>query len=132
MHRDAHRVGEELSETPDSLSIALDKAQTVWMTSPWPFVPYSPPPAAPGESIVDYRSRVAAEKLQAAERKRRELADQLSVGNAPAARIRAWETAYGLRLPRDGSHPILNVIASVARLSLDEVREEQRRRAAPP
>ena len=103
------------------------------MTStPWPFIAHAPPPAAPGESMVDYRSRVAAEKVQAVERRRRELADQFSIDNAPAARIRAWESAYGLRLPRDGSHPVLSVIASIARLSLDEVREEQRRRAAPP
>jgi hypothetical protein len=82
--------------------------------------------------MVDYRSRMAAEKVQAVERRRRELADQFSIDNAPAARIRAWESAYGLRLPRDGAHPVLSVIASIARLSLDEVREEQRRRAAPP
>jgi hypothetical protein len=103
-----------------------------YMTSnSFPFRAYSPPPASPGESIVDYRTRVVTDQLQIAERKRRDLADQLSVSNAPSARIRAWETAYGLRLPIDDAHPILKVIATVAQLSLEEVREEQRRRAAP-
>jgi hypothetical protein len=97
----------------------------------WPFRAYSPPPAAPGESIGDYRSRVASDQLEIAERKRRDLADQLSEAHTPQARIRAWESAYGLRLPNDGSHPILKVIASAAKLSLEEIREEQRRRASP-
>jgi len=34
-------------------------------------------------------------------------------------------------LPNDDAHPILKVIAMTAKLSLEEIREEQRRRAAP-
>ncbi len=97
----------------------------------WPFRAYSPPPATPGESIGDYRSRVANDQLQIAERKRRDLADQFSVAISPAERIRSWESAYGLRLPNDNAHPILKQIAITAKLSLEEVHEEQRRRAAP-
>ena len=41
-----------------------------------------------------------------------------------------WEKLHGLRLPSDTSHPILDVIAVGTRLSLDEVRDEQRARLA--
>jgi hypothetical protein len=85
---------------------------------------------APGETINDYRSRVAAEQSQAVERRRQELAQQLSVANAPDMRIRAWEKAHGLRLPNDAAHPVLTVIAAITHLTLEEVHEEQRRRAA--
>ena len=60
-----------------------------------------------------------------------ELAEQRSDRNPPDVRIRIWEKLHGLRLPKDAAHPILEVIAISTRLTLDEVREEQRARLAP-
>jgi hypothetical protein len=41
-----------------------------------------------------------------------------------------WEKVHELRLPSDPAHPILDVIAVSTRLTLAEVQEEQRMRAA--
>lgn len=74
--------------------------------------------------------RVAQAEYERAERKRRELAEQRSEANTPDARIRSWERLHGLRLPSDPAHPILDVIAVSTRLTLAQVQEEQRARAA--
>jgi hypothetical protein len=85
----------------------------------------------PGELVSDYRMRLAAERAEAEERRRLELLDLSSTANAPDARIRAWERAHGLTLPRAESHPVLMAVAAATRLTLDQVNEEQRRRLAP-
>ena len=85
----------------------------------------------PGELASDYRVRLAEERAEADERRRVELLDLSSTAKAPEARIRAWERAHGLTLPRDASHPVLNSVAATTRLTLDQVREEQRRRLMP-
>lgn len=59
-----------------------------------------------------------------------DLAAQHSDRNPPDVRIRIWEKLHGLRLPSDSAHPILDVIAVGTRLTLAEVREEQRARRA--
>ena len=100
-------------------------------SSSWILSPHSAPPASPGELMTDYRSRLALEQFQAAERRERELAEQSSALNAPEVRIRAWEQAHGLKLPRDSAHPVLSVVAAVTHLTLEQVHEEQRRRSAP-
>ena len=74
--------------------------------------------------------RLAHEKFERAEKRRQELADQRSDLNPPDVRIRTWERIHALRLPSDPAHPILDVIAVSTRLTLEEVREEQRSRAA--
>ena len=74
--------------------------------------------------------RLAHEELERAEKRRRELAEQCSELNPPEVRIRTWEKVHQLRLPADPSHPILDVIAISTRLTLADVREEQRMRAA--
>jgi hypothetical protein len=85
----------------------------------------------PGELVSDYRLRLAAERVEAEERRRVELLDLASTANPPHARIRAWERAHGLALPRSESHPVLNSVAAATRLTLEQVREEQRRRVVP-
>ena len=85
----------------------------------------------PGEQVSDYRVRLAEERAEADERRRIELLDLSSTANSPEARIRAWERAHGLTLPRSASHPVLNSVAAVTRLTLEQVREEQRRRLMP-
>ena len=74
--------------------------------------------------------RLADEAYERAEKRRQELEEQRSALNPPDARIRTWERVHQLRLPADPAHPILEVIAIGTRLTLAEVREEQRTRAA--
>lgn len=88
-------------------------------------------PMNPGELPSDYRVRVAEERAEADERRRVELLDLSATANAPGTRIRAWERTHGLTLPRDAAHPVLNSVAAATNLTLDQVREEQRRRLIP-
>lgn len=88
-------------------------------------------PMNPGELATDYRVRLAEERAEADERRRVELLDLSATTNSPEARIRAWERAHGLTLPRDAAHPVLNSVAAATRLTLEQVREEQRRRLMP-
>jgi hypothetical protein len=91
--------------------------------------PSRPPTAS--EIVKDHRARIQLEEREKAERRRLELAEQRSDVNSPEMRIRAWEKVHGLRLPADANHPILDVIAVATRLTLEQVREEQRARSAP-
>lgn len=81
--------------------------------------------------LRDFRQRLADEQLERAEKKRIQLADQRSDFNDPKERIRAWERAHGLRLPTNPAHPVLAVVAAATSLTLEQVLEEQRQRAAP-
>lgn len=85
----------------------------------------------PGELNSDYRIRLAQERAEADERRRLELLDLTSMANAPQARIRAWERAHGLTLPRGASHPVLTSVAAATHLTVEQVRDEQRRRLLP-
>ena len=73
--------------------------------------------------------RAAHEEFERAEKRRQELAEQRSELNPPDVRIRTWEKVHQLRLPSDPTHPILDVVAIGTRLTLAQVREEQRTRA---
>jgi hypothetical protein len=83
-----------------------------------------------GDFAKSATERLAQEEHERAERRRQELAQQRSDLNPPEVRIRMWEKVHQLRLPSDPTHPILDVIAISTRLTLAEVREEQRTRAA--
>lgn len=85
----------------------------------------------PGELPGEYRVRLAEERAAADERRRIELLDLTSTVNTPAKRIRAWERAHGLTLPRAESHPVLISVAAATHLTLEQVQEEQRRRMTP-
>jgi hypothetical protein len=85
----------------------------------------------PGELATDYRVRLADEQAHADERRRIELLELSATANAPDARIRAWERTHGLTLPRGSAHPVLNSVAAATRLTIDQVRDEQRRRLLP-
>ncbi len=87
-------------------------------------------PQIPGELASDYRARLAVEQARADERRQLELAEQSSLHNAPEVRIRAWERAHGLTLPRAAEHPVLLSVAATTRLTLEQVHAEQRRRQA--
>jgi hypothetical protein len=85
----------------------------------------------PGELNADYRVRLALEQSEAEERRRLELMELSATTNAPATRIRAWERTHGLTLPRAESHPVLSSVAAATSLTLEQVRDEQRRRLQP-
>ncbi len=95
----------------------------------WPFRA-APAHASADAVLKDHRERLALEQREKAERRSHELSEQSSSLNTPETRIRMWERVHGLSLPRDPSHPVLDVIAAATRLTLDEVREEQRLRTA--
>jgi hypothetical protein len=80
--------------------------------------------------LVNPAERLAREEYERAEKRRQELAEQRSELNPPDVRIRTWERIHQLRMPSDPAHRILDVIAVSTRLTLEEVREEQRARAA--
>ena len=84
----------------------------------------------PGDLVKTPAERLAHEEYERAEKRRQDLAEQRSDLNPPDVRIRMWEKVHQLRLPSDPTHPILDVIAVSTRLTLAEVREEQRTRAA--
>ena len=83
-----------------------------------------------GELVRTPGERLAHEESERAEKRRQDLAEQCSAVNPPDVRIRTWEKVHQLRLPADPTHPILDVIAVGTRLTLAEVLEEQRNRAA--
>ena len=83
-----------------------------------------------GDLVTTPAERFAHEEHERTEKRRLELAEQRSDLNPPDVRIRTWERIHALRLPSDPEHPILDVIAISTRLTLEEVREEQRKRAA--
>jgi len=85
----------------------------------------------PGETGADFRARVALRHAEALERRQLDLAGQTANVHSPAERIRIWERLHQIALPRDPAHQILHVIAADTALSLEEVRTEQRQRAAP-
>jgi hypothetical protein len=85
----------------------------------------------PGELNSDYRARLVLEQSRAVERRQAEMSELTAVGNAPEARIRAWERTHGLSLPRASAHPVLNSVVAATRLTLEQVHAEQRRRLAP-
>ena len=83
-----------------------------------------------GDFAKSAAERLAQEEHERAEKRRRELAEQRSDLNPPNVRIRTWEKLHQLRLPSDPAHPVLDIIAISTRLTLAEVQEEQRTRAA--
>jgi len=80
--------------------------------------------------VSTYAERIALEALERAHQKRADQAEQISDLNSPEVRIRAWEKLHGLRLPADPTHPVLEIVATSTKLSLEQVLEEQRARAA--
>ncbi len=80
--------------------------------------------------VSTFAERLVIEERERAHQRHLDRAEQISDLNSPAIRIRAWEKLHGLRLPSDPAHPVLDVVAVSTRLSLNQVQEEQRARAA--
>lgn len=88
-----------------------------------------PPAADRADPTAGYPARIMREQIEEAERAQRERIEQSCELNTPAIRIRAWERLHRLTLPRGSAHAVLDVVASATRLTLEQVREEQRRRS---
>jgi hypothetical protein len=80
--------------------------------------------------VTTFAERLLLEERERAHQRHLDRAEQISDLNSPEIRIRAWEKLHGLRLPSDPDHPVLDVVAISTRLTLDQVHEEQRARAA--
>jgi hypothetical protein len=80
-------------------------------------------------NISDRRAAVQREEAERATERKEELASQSSVLNSPQDRIRIWERLHALSLPLSGTHRLVRVIATQTELSVQQVQEEQRRRA---
>jgi hypothetical protein len=93
---------------------------------------HSAPVPFAGETNNDYRARIAHHQADMLEKRQRELLEQTSTLNSPTARIRIWERLHQLTMPRDPNHRLIAIIAANTGLTVDEVREEQRLRSAPP
>jgi hypothetical protein len=87
-------------------------------------------PRTAGDALKDLRAEAERARQEKAEQRRLEAAELQSNEHSPERRIRAWEKLYGLHLPTDANHPVLDVIAASTHLTLEQLREEQRARAA--
>ena len=100
-------------------------------SNPWSLSSHLPPAADHADPTTGYPARVIREQIEEAERAQRERIEQSCELNTPAARICAWERLHRLTLPRGPAHAVLEVVANATRLTLEQVREEQRRRSEP-
>jgi hypothetical protein len=92
---------------------------------------YSPPE---GGSASRIESRGRAAELQALDREKRVAAREEMTSKAlePRERIRMWERLYEASMPRRANHAALAIIAASTGLTMEELREEQRRRRSTP
>ncbi|MBV9695825.1 MAG: hypothetical protein JO005_02750 [Gammaproteobacteria bacterium] len=74
--------------------------------------------------------RLALDAEERMQQRKQALAEQSSAANPPDVRIRAWEKVHALRMPDGSTHPVLGVIANSTGLTLEQIHEEQRARAA--
>jgi hypothetical protein len=87
----------------------------------------SPRPAS--EIAAERREQIAADLAAIQERKDRDLIQQTAMETSPETRVALWERRHGLALPRSPQHPLLQFVADSTGLGLDQVIEEQKRRA---
>jgi hypothetical protein len=80
-------------------------------------------------AVADRRAQAQREQEEQAEERRRALAAQSSPLNDPAERIRIWERLHALRLPAAPDHTLIAVVAKQTDLTVQQVRDEQDRRA---
>jgi hypothetical protein len=78
----------------------------------------------------DRRAAVMREEQERAAERKEQLASQSSPLHGPEDRIRIWERLHALALPRSGTHKLVRLIAMQTELSVQQVQDEQRRRAA--
>ena len=95
-----------------------------------PKVRSSPEVYSPGNGLIgEHRDRVLHEQAEAAQQRQRDLLQQTSMKHPPELRIRIWEKLHAMDLPRELGHRLLPVIAAQTDLTVEQVSQEQRRRA---
>jgi branched-subunit amino acid aminotransferase/4-amino-4-deoxychorismate lyase len=82
------------------------------------------------EPLKTHAELLAAEAQAKADQRKLELEELRSDQNSAERRVRMWEKVHGLSLPRNPDHPILDLIATKTRLTLQQVREVQQEDAA--
>lgn len=100
-------------------------------SNPWSLSSLLPPATDYADPTTAWPARIVREQAEDAERAQRERIEQSCELNTPAIRIRAWERLHRLTLPRGSAHSVLSVVAQATHLTLEQVREEQRRRSEP-
>ena len=100
-------------------------------SNPWSLTSHRPPATDHADPATGYTARIVREQAEEAERAQRERIEQSCELNTPAIRIRAWERLHRLTLPHGSAHSVLKVVAQATHLTLEQVREEQRRRSDP-
>jgi hypothetical protein len=70
-------------------------------------------------------------EFQARQRRRHELEEQVAVQHTAEQRIQIWERLHELKLPKKSNHPLVRIIAADTDLSIEDIRDEQRRRSTP-
>jgi hypothetical protein len=98
-------------------------------SNPWTSSSQPPSGTDHADPTVVYPARIVREQAEEAERAQRERIEQACELNSPATRIQAWERLHRLTLPRGSAHPVLGIVAGATNLTLEQVREEQRRRS---
>lgn len=83
-------------------------------------------------SQADHRLRAQQAEQDRAALRAEELAEQVAPAKDARERIQIWERLHALRLPRISNHALVQVIATQTCLTVDQVHEEQGRRAAIP
>lgn len=93
--------------------------------------PYELACAPPG-SAAGHRERVRRAAQENAALRESELEAQASFAKDPRERIEIWERVHALSLPQVNGHVLVGVIATQTRLTVNQVCEEQQRRAEAP
>jgi hypothetical protein len=84
-----------------------------------------------GASAVDRRAAAIKRDEERAAERRKQLEAQVSPLNEPHERIRIWEEVHALSLPLAHRHRLVGVIAAQTGLTVEQVHQEQHRRAHP-
>ncbi|HKS55403.1 MAG TPA: hypothetical protein VJS12_08970 [Steroidobacteraceae bacterium] len=84
--------------------------------------------AIPGGS-AEFRRKVQQEAQERTALRESELELQASPSKGAQERIGIWERLHAVFLPGAPTHALVKVIAKQTRLTVEQVREEQRRRA---
>ena len=90
----------------------------------------SDPLHATASGAADFRRKVQQDAQDRAAMRETQLESQASSLKDPQERIGIWEWLHGVRLPQAAEHVLVKVIARQTRLTVAQVHEEQRRRAA--
>lgn len=82
------------------------------------------------QNVADRRQAMQREEEERAAARLQALVAQASSESDPQTRIATWERLHALSLPRAPEHALVILIARQTRLTIDQVQEEQRRRAS--